>query len=156
PAVADRMSENVVASHGLPLSVGLNFRVNGRDVLVPMSVEEPSVVAAASNAARMVRDAGGLHGRARGPVMTAQGQPGRGPDAAGGAARVEARRKEIFAAGDAAVPSMVGRGGGCRDLETRVLDDDLVVVHVYVDVGDAMGANVADAVAEAAAPVVQA
>src|SRR5581483_2840112 len=63
-SVADRMSENVIATHGLPLSVGLNFRINGRDRVVPMVVEEPSVVAAASNAARIVRVTGGFHGEA--------------------------------------------------------------------------------------------
>ncbi|RYE93789.1 MAG: 3-hydroxy-3-methylglutaryl-CoA reductase, partial [Myxococcales bacterium] len=71
-ATADRLSENVVAIHGLPLAVALNFQVNGRDVLVPMAVEEPSVVAAASNAARMVRDGGGFTGEADAAVMTAQ------------------------------------------------------------------------------------
>ena len=70
--IADRMSENVVATHGLPLGVALNFRVNGRDRLVPLAVEEPSVVAAASNAARMVRMTGGFHGEATAPQMTAQ------------------------------------------------------------------------------------
>src|SRR5688500_8315518 len=69
---ADRMSENVIAIHGLPLGVALNFRVNGRDLVVPMAVEESSVVAAASNAARMVRDGGGFFGDADPPVMTAQ------------------------------------------------------------------------------------
>jgi hydroxymethylglutaryl-CoA reductase len=155
-AAADRMSENVIACHGLPLSVGLNFRVNGADVLVPMAVEEPSIVAAASNAARMVRPCGGFVGTATAPVMTAQVQLDEVPDAAAAPARVEARRAAILAAGDAAIPGMVARGGGCRDLETRVLEDGIVVVHLYVDVGDAMGANLADAVAEAAAPAVQA
>ncbi|HKA90934.1 MAG TPA: hydroxymethylglutaryl-CoA reductase, degradative [Haliangiales bacterium] len=156
PAVADRMSENVVACHGLPLSVGLNFLVNGRDLLVPMSVEEPSVVAAASNAARMVRAAGGFVGEATAPIMTAQVQLDEVPDPAGAAARVAARRAEILAAGDAAIPGMLARGGGCRDLETRALEDGIVVVHLYVDVGDAMGANVVDAVAEGAAAAIQA
>ena len=154
-AIADRMSENVVACHGLPLSVGLNFRVNDRDVLVPMSVEEPSVVAAASNAARMVRATGGFRGEATAPIMTAQIQLDEVPDPAAAAGRIEACRDALLAAGDAAIPGMVARGGGCRDLETRPLGDGLVVVHVYVDVGDAMGANLVDAVAEAAAPLVQ-
>jgi hydroxymethylglutaryl-CoA reductase len=154
PAVADRMSENVVGVAGLPLGVALNFRVNGADVLVPMAVEEPSVVAAASNAARMVRAAGGFVGAATPPVMTAQIQLDAVPDAARAPARVEAVRAELLALGDAAIPGMVCRGGGCRDLEARVLDvaEGMVVVHLYVDVGDAMGANLVDAVAEAVAP----
>jgi hydroxymethylglutaryl-CoA reductase len=152
-AVADRMSENVVAVHGLPLSVALNFRVNGRDHLVPMAIEEPSVVAAASNAARMVRASGGFTGEADAPVMTAQIQLDDVPDAAGAPARIAARKVALLAEGNGAIPRMVQRGGGCRDLEVRVLDEaaGVVVVHVYVDVGDAMGANLIDTVAEALA-----
>jgi hydroxymethylglutaryl-CoA reductase len=157
PEVADRMSENVIGTLGLPLGVALNFRVNGRDVLVPMAVEEPSVVAAASNAARLVRSAGGFFGEATAPVMTAQIQLDGVPDPLGAAARIEAARHELLLAGDAAIPGMVCRGGGCRDLDTRVIDaaEGLVVVHLYVDVGDAMGANLVDAVAEALAPRIQ-
>jgi len=153
---ADRMSENVVATVGLPLGLALNLRINQRDYLVPMAVEEPSVVAAASNAARLVRLGGGFAGEADPPVMTAQIQLDDVVDAAGAPARVAAARAEILAAGDAAIPRMVARGGGCRDLDCRVLDPaaGVVVVEVHVDVGDAMGANLVDAVAEAAAPVV--
>jgi hydroxymethylglutaryl-CoA reductase len=153
--LADRMSENVVATVGLPLGLGLNVRVNQRDYLVPMAVEEPSVVAAASNAARLVRLGGGFGGEADAPVMTAQIQLDDVADAAGAPARIAAARAEILAAGDAAIPRMVARGGGCRDVECRVLcaASGLVVVEVHVDVGDAMGANLVDTVAEAAAPV---
>lgn len=152
-AIADTMTENVIACHGLPLSLGLNFRINQRDYLVPMAVEEPSVVAAASNAARLVRIAGGFQGEADPAIMTAQIQLDTVADLAGAAARLEASRAELLRAGDAAIPSMVARGGGCRDLELRVLDEatGLAVVHVHVDVGDAMGANVVDTVAEALA-----
>jgi hydroxymethylglutaryl-CoA reductase len=153
--VADRMSENVIGCQALPLGVGLNFRINHHDYLVPMAVEEPSVVAAASNAARLVRISGGFVGEAAAPIMTAQVQLDRVPDAAVAPARVEALRAQILDAGNRAIPSMVARGGGCVDLETRVLDvaDGWVVVHVYVDVGDAMGANLVDSVAEAVAPL---
>jgi hydroxymethylglutaryl-CoA reductase len=153
--VADRMSENVIGCQALPLGVALNFRINHHDYLVPMAVEEPSVIAAASNAARLVRISGGFTGEAAAPIMTAQVQFDRVPDAAGAPARVEALRAEILDAGNRAIPSMVARGGGCVDLETRVLDtaEGWVVVHVYVDVGDAMGANLVDSVAEAVAPL---
>lgn len=155
--VADRMSENVVATHGLPLSVALNFRVNQRDVLVPMAVEEPSVVAAASNAARMARMTGGFFGEADPPVMTAQVQLDEVPDPRAAAARLLAAKDRVLAAGDAAIPRMVERGGGCRDLEVRVLDEELglVCAHIYVDVGDAMGANLVDTVAESVAGLIQ-
>jgi len=152
--VADRMSENVIAVHGLPLSVALNFRVNNNDVLVPMAVEEPSVVAAASNAARQVRMTGGFFGEATDPVMTTQVQFDDVPNPEQAKARVEAERELIFQIANEAIPGMVKRGGGCRDLDVRVLDEEhgVLVVHLYVDVGDAMGANVVDAVAEAVAP----
>lgn len=154
---ADVMSENVVATHGLPLSVGLNFRINHHDVLVPMAVEEPSVVAAASNAARLVRICGGFFGEATEPIMTTQVQLDQVVDAATVPERVEAARDALLQVANEAIPSMVRRGGGCRDIDVRVLSEaeGLVVVHLYVDVGDAMGANVVDTVAEAVAPRLQ-
>ncbi len=155
--VADRMSENVIAVHGLPLSIALNFRVNHRDVLVPMAVEEPSVVAAASNAARQVRMTGGFFGEATAPIMTTQVQFDDVPNPHEAKARVEAERERIFKVADEAIPGMVKRGGGCRDMDVRILDEEhgVLVVHLYVDVGDAMGANVVDAVAEAVAPEIR-
>ncbi|HEY4116501.1 MAG TPA: hydroxymethylglutaryl-CoA reductase, degradative [Byssovorax sp.] len=156
--VADAMSENVVSTHALPLGVALNFLVDGRDVFVPMATEEPSVVAAASNAARMTRDSGGFFGDADAPIMTAQVQLDDVPDVDAARARIEAARAALLALGDESIPRMTERGLGCRDLEVRVLDAELgvIVVHVYVDVGDAMGANVVDTVAEAIAPHVHA
>ncbi len=156
--VADRMSENVIATLGLPFSLALNFRVNGRDVLVPMAVEEPSVVAAASNAARVVRTEGGFFGEATASIMTAQVQLDDVPSPALAKDRIERVRDALLLLGDRSIPRMIERGGGCRDLEVRVISEELgiVVVHVYVDVGDAMGANVVDTVAEAIAPEIQA
>ena len=155
--IADRMSENVIAVHGLPLSIALNFRVNHRDVLVPMAVEEPSVVAAASNAARQVRMTGGFVGEATAPVMTTQVQFDDVPNPREAKARIEAERELIYRVANEAIPGMVKRGGGCRDLDVRILDEEhgVLVVHLYVDVGDAMGANVVDDVAEAVAPEIQ-
>ena len=155
--IADRMIENVVAVHGLPLGVALNFRVNRRDVLVPMAVEEPSIVAAASFAARMVRECGGFTGDAMAPVMTAQVQLDDVPDASRAPERIAAVREELLRLADASLDNLRRRGGGCRDLEVRVLDEALgiVVIHLYVDVADAMGANLIDTAAEAVAPLVQ-
>lgn len=153
PAIADRMSENVIGCQGLPLSIALNFRVNGRDVLVPMAVEEPSVVAAASNAARLVRVSGGFFGEATASIMTAQVQLDEVEDCDAAARAIEKHRDALLKLGDGAIPNMVERGGGCRDLEVRILERELgvMVVHFYVDVGDAMGANIVDQVAEAVA-----
>ncbi len=157
PEVADRMSENVVATHGLPLGIALNFRINHRDVLVPMAVEEPSVVAAASNAARLVRVSGGFFAEASDPIMTTQVQLDGVEEPEAAARRIVGARDALLRAGDQAIPGMVRRGGGCRDLDVRVLDRDegVLCVHLYVDVGDAMGANVVDTVAEAVAPCVR-
>ncbi len=152
--IADRMSENVIACQGLPLAVALNFRVNGRDVLVPMAVEEPSVVAAASNAARLVRIGGGFVGEADPPIMTAQVWLDGVADPQGASARLDTVRAEVLAAGDRAIPRMVARGGGCREIAARLVDADsgTVVIDIHVNVGDAMGANLVNTVAEAVAP----
>lgn len=153
---AERMSENVVSTFGLPLGLGLNFVVNDREYVVPMAIEEPSVVAAACNAARMVRACGGFRAEADPSVMTAQVQLDAVPEPDGARARIEARRAELLAACDRAVPRLVARGFGARDVEVRVLDreEGVVVCELFVDVGDAMGANLVDTVAEAVAPLV--
>jgi len=153
-ALADRLSENVISTHALPLGLGLNFLINGRDLLVPMATEEPSVVAAASNAARMTRSSGGFVGEADPPIMTAQIQLDDVPEPYAAAARIADAKSRLMAMGDEAIPRMVARGGGVRDLEVRVLDEALgvLVVHVHVDVGECMGANTVDSVAEAMAP----
>lgn len=152
--IADRMSENVLATHGLPLSVALNFVINGRDTLIPMAVEEPSVVAAASNAAKMVRASGGFRGEASEPIMTAQIQFDDVLDTEGASLRILAVKDQILEMGDAAIPSLIRRGGGCRDLEVRILDtkEGILVCDLFIDVRDAMGANIVDTVAEAVAP----
>lgn len=155
-AAADRMSENVIATVGLPLALGLNLRVNHTDYLVPMATEEPSVVAAASAAARLVRLGGGFVGEADPSIMTAQIHVDEVGDVDGAEAAIAARADELCRLGDAAIPRMVARGGGCRAARARVLDRDerAVVVELDVDVGDAMGANLVDSVAEAVAPAV--
>jgi hydroxymethylglutaryl-CoA reductase len=155
-SLADRLSENVISTHALPLGLGLNFLINGRDVLVPMATEEPSVIAAASNAARMTRSSGGFVGEADQPIMTAQIQLDDVPEPYAAAARIFDAKARLSAIGDEAIPRMVARGGGVRDLDVRVLDEALgvLVVHVHVDVGDCMGANTVDSVAEGMAQAV--
>ncbi len=154
PETADALAENVIGVHGLPLSVALNFRVNGRDHLVPMVTEEPSVVAAASSAARLVRLTGGFTASGAPPIMTAQIQLDDVPRPRHAVAELRARAGELRAAASAAIPSMVARGGGCVDVEVRLLCEvtGVLVVHLYIDVREAMGANVVDTVAEAVGP----
>lgn len=155
-AAADRMTENVIGTFGLPLSVGLNFTINGVDRLLPMVVEEPSVVAAASHAARIVRLTGGFVGHATASVMTAQVQLDRVLDVDAAIAAIETNSERLIAIGNQAIPRMVARGGGCQAIEARILDreDGWVVIHIHVDVGEAMGANLVDAVAEAVGPAI--
>src|SRR6185295_15823514 len=105
--------------YALPLGMGLNFRVNGQDFLVPMAVEEPSVVAAASNAARMIREGGGFRAEADDPIMISQVQLAGVPDTEHGKKRIEAHATEICALADAATPGLVARGGGTRGIAVR-------------------------------------
>ena len=128
-AVADRVVENVVGVYALPLGVALNFVVNGRDVLVPMAVEEPSVIAAASNAARMVREGGGFVAEADDPVMTAQIEIVGVDDPAGARVRLEAASAELLALAHATLPRLADRGGGARELEVRTLPG-LSLIHI--------------------------
>src|ERR1700734_1468769 len=148
---ADKFVENVLGTYGLPYGVALNVRVNGHDHVVPMVIEEPSVVAAASNAARMVREGGGFVADADPPHMIAQVQLYEVRDAAQAVERIAAHAGEITALADRAIPGLVARGGGTRGIEARVLADDVVVVHVVLDCKDAMGANLVNAVPEAVA-----
>ena len=155
-AAADRIVENVVGIYALPLGVGLNFRVNGQDVLVPMAVEEPSVIAAASNAAKMVREGGGFLAEADPPVMTAQIEVVGVDDPVAAQARLEAAAEELLALAHATLPRLVDRGGGARELEVRVpralqAHPHRVIVHVHIDCRNAMGANMVNTVAEALA-----
>jgi hydroxymethylglutaryl-CoA reductase len=122
--------------------------MNGRDYLAPMVVEEPSVVAAASNAAKIVRAGGGFTAEADPPLMISQIQLDGVTEPEAATARILGRRDELLALADAAVPNLVARGGGARDLEVRHLGDDWLVVHVVVDCCDAMGANLVNTVAE--------
>src|SRR5450631_1562896 len=139
-AAADRIVENVVGVYALPLGVALNFRVNGQDVLVPMAVEEPSVIAAASNAAKMVRAGGGFAADADEPVMTAQIEIVGVTDPNDARARIEAAAEELLGLAHAALPRLSARGGGARELEVRALPGR-VIVHVHIDRRNAMGAN---------------
>ncbi len=152
---ADKFVENVIGTYGLPYGVALNVRVNARDYVVPMVVEEPSVVAAASNAARMVREGGGFTADVDAPLMTAQVQLTHVRDREEAIARIMGSKDAILALADTAIPGLLERGGGARDLEVRALgteDDAMIVVHVYVDCRDAMGANLVNGLAERIAP----
>ena len=151
---AATMSENVVGTFSLPVGVAANLVVNGRDVLVPMVTEEASVVAAASNGARMARVLGGFRTTSTGPVMQAQVQLVDVVDPHAARLRILEAREELLALADAQDPRLAEVGGGVRDLVVRVVDaqdERYVVAHLVVDVRDAMGANAVNTMAEAVA-----
>ncbi|MFC8178850.1 hydroxymethylglutaryl-CoA reductase, degradative [Rhodococcus sp. NPDC057297] len=152
---ADHMIENVIGVMGIPVGIATNFTVNGRDYLVPMATEEPSVVAAASNAARMARGHGGFFTSDTGSVMQAQIQLLNTPDPEAARFRVLEARSEIIDLANTQDPTLVKFGGGALDLAVRVLPTRTgthVIVHLVVDVRDAMGANAVNTMAEAIAP----
>lgn len=149
--MADKTIENVIGTYSMPFALGLNVQMNGRDYLVPMVVEEPSVVAAASNAARTIRSGGGFQAEADAPIMIAQIQLDRVPDVADAKTALLEHEPEILTRADAAVPNLVARGGGARGIEVRDLGDGWLVVHVLVDCRDAMGANLVNTIAESLA-----
>ncbi|EZP51953.1 hydroxymethylglutaryl-CoA reductase, degradative [Delftia sp. RIT313] len=158
-ALADGMIENVFGSFELPLGVAGNFRVNGRDVLVPMAVEEPSVVAAASYMAKLAREDGGFQTSSTLPLMRAQVQVLGVTDPHGARLAVLQARAQIIERANSRDKVLIGLGGGCKDIEVHVFPDTprgpMLVVHLIVDVRDAMGANTVNTMAESVAPLVE-
>ncbi|PTL82717.1 hydroxymethylglutaryl-CoA reductase, degradative [Vitiosangium sp. GDMCC 1.1324] len=162
PGLANQMIENAVGTFSLPLGLGLNLRINERDYLVPMAVEEPSVVAAVSFASKIVREAGGFTAEADGPIMIGQVQLTRYGDPTEATKKILAAKEALLALANSFHPSMVKRGGGCRDIEVRVLPapegprgEPLLVVHLIIDTQDAMGANLINTMAEGVAPLLE-
>ncbi len=153
--LANRMIENVIGETQLPIGIATNFLVNGRDYLIPMAIEEPSVVAAACKSAQLARLAGGFTASADEPVMIGQIQ-------LVGVKDFEAAKKKILENKNALIESansldapLVKHGGGARDIEVRVIESlrgRMLVVHLLVDCRDAMGANAVNTMAEALAP----
>ncbi|WP_370878719.1 hydroxymethylglutaryl-CoA reductase, degradative [Phyllobacterium ifriqiyense] len=156
---ANGMIENVIGTFQLPLGVATNFLINGQDYLVPMAVEEPSVVAAASYMARIVRGCGGFHTSSTAPIMRAQVQVLGTSDPYGARLAILAAHDEIISAANSKDPVLVKFGGGCRDIEVHVFPSTsrgpMVVLHLLVDVRDAMGANTVNTMAEAVSPIVE-
>jgi len=156
-AIADKMVENCVGVLGLPVGLGLNFQVNGKDYVVPMAVEEPSVIAAASNTARIIRASGGFVASAGESLMIAQVQVLGTGDATRARAAIEAAASRILDTANRRHPNMVARGGGARAIDVRqpASDPSMVIVHLLVDCRDAMGANLVNDMAEGVAPLIE-
>ena len=157
---ADHMVENAVGIYALPLGIATNFLVNGQDVLVPMAIEEPSVVAAVSNAARLFRAGGGFTTSSDEPVMIGQIQVLDVPDLYVAAGAVMAQKAALLDSVNASGGSIVQRGGGARDLQVRLLPETsagpMLIVHLLYDTRDAMGANAINTAVEGLAPQIEA
>jgi hydroxymethylglutaryl-CoA reductase len=156
--MADRMIENVIGAMPLTLGIATNFQVNGKDYLVPMAIEEPSVVAAASNSAKAARAGGGFKASTTEPVMIGQIQLTHveDPDAAKGA--ILENKIRLLEMANSMDPMLVKLGGGARDLEVRVLDSPkgrMVIIHILVNCLDAMGANAVNTMAEGISPTIE-
>ncbi|MBL8911931.1 MAG: hydroxymethylglutaryl-CoA reductase, degradative [Archangium sp.] len=159
---ANQMIENAVGVFSLPLGLGLNMQVNGRDYIVPMAVEEPSVVAAVSFAAKIAREGGGFNAEADDPIMIGQVQVTSYGDAAVAAKAIVDHKEQILALANSFHPSMLARGGGAREMDVRVLPapegpkaEPILVLHLYIDTQEAMGANLINTMCEGVAPFVE-
>jgi hydroxymethylglutaryl-CoA reductase len=156
--LADRMIENVVGAFPVPLGIGTNFLINKRDYLIPMAIEEPSVVAAASYAAKMARDGGGFHTSSTPPIMIGQIQVVNVKDPYAARMRVIQSRDEILKKANEQDPVLVSVGGGAKDVEAKIISTtqgQMLIVEMQVDCRDAMGPNAVNTMAEAVAPMIE-
>lgn len=156
---ADKMIENVIGTFNLPIGIATNFQINGRDVLIPMVVEEPSIVAGASYAAKLVREGGGFQADSTAPLMIGQVQLVGIADPARARFDILAHREELLALANRQSSSLLALGGGAQDVEVRIFDSSpmgpMLVVHLLIDCRDAMGANAINTMAEAVAPTLE-
>ncbi|MCC5793627.1 MAG: hydroxymethylglutaryl-CoA reductase, degradative [Chromatiales bacterium] len=157
---ADKMIENVIGVLGMPVGLGLNFLINGKDYVVPLAVEEPSIVAALSAAAKLARESGGFKASSTRPVLIGQIQVIDVPDMQQAMNRVLASKQEIIELANSFHPRMVARGGGALDVEVRSYPmhsrpGEMLVVHLMVDTRDAMGANLVNGMCEGVASLIE-
>ncbi len=160
--MANQMIENAIGTFSLPLGLGLNLQVNGRDYIVPMAVEEPSVVAAVSFAAKIAREGGGFQAEADDPIMIGQVQlTGYGDPSEASKVLME-HKEQLLALANSFHPAMLARGGGAKDIDVRVLPapegargEPIFVLHLYIDTQEAMGANLINTMCEGIAPLVE-
>ena len=155
---AQRMIENVVGVLPVPLGIAVNFLINGKDYLIPMAIEEPSVVAAASHAAKLARNLGGFKTTSTEPLMIGQIQLVRTGSPRDAEKQILASKQEILEKANQQDPTLVSKGGGAKDLRVRVLPSltgTMVIAELLVDCRDAMGANVVNTMSEAVAPMLE-
>ncbi|MEE8410321.1 MAG: hydroxymethylglutaryl-CoA reductase, degradative [Myxococcota bacterium] len=156
---ADRLVENVIGVFSLPLGIGLNFRINDKPYAIPLVVEEPSIIAGLSSAAKVVGQAGGFEAESTEPILIGQIQVVKIKNSAQAKQAVLQRKDEILNLADSLHPKMVARGGGARDVEVIIHPGtaygDMVIVHLLVDTCDAMGANLVNSMCEGVAPLIE-
>lgn len=153
--IAEKMIENVIGATHLPFGIAANYLINGKEYLIPMCIEEPSVVAAASNAAKLCRDAGGIRTSSSDPVMIGQIQIAHLKDPQKASKLILSKKKEFLEFMNRQDSVLVKFGGGAKDIETRIIETErgkMLIVHILVDVRDAMGANAVNSMAERIAP----
>ena len=157
-STAQRMIENVVGVLPIPLGIAVNFLINGRDYLIPMAIEEPSVVAAASHAAKLARPSGGFQASSTDPIMIGQIQLVKSRSPRDAEKQILASKKEILNIANQQDPMLISKGGGAKDLRVRILPSltgTMVIAELMVDCRDAMGANVVNTMAESVAPLLE-
>lgn len=155
---ADRMIENVLGTFELPLGIAVNFLINSKEYLIPMVTEESSVVAAASNAAKIAYIKGGFKAECSEPLMIGQIQILKVDNVADAAQKILKHKKQLLNLANAQDKVLVSFGGGAKDLEVRILDSPIgkmIIIHIIVDVRDAMGANAVNTMCEALAPILE-
>src|SRR5699024_522266 len=159
---ADKMIENVIGTFQLPLGLGLNFLINNKEYKIPMAVEEPSIIASASYIAKLVRDAGGFKSEVTERVMTGQIQVVGCEDFNLAKKTILEHQEELIELANEAYPSLQRRGGGAEDFDVRLLNESesiysqVLVVQLYVDTRDAMGASMINTKGDSVAASVEA
>ncbi|MEM1989279.1 MAG: hydroxymethylglutaryl-CoA reductase, degradative [Candidatus Bathyarchaeia archaeon] len=156
--LADRMIENVIGVFPMPMGIAVNFLINGRDYLIPMVIEEPSVVAAASYGAKMARSKGGIFASSTEPIMIGQIQTVKVRDPHRARMAILEARDDILKKANEQDPMLVSVGGGAKDLRVKVIDTvrgPMVITELLVDCRDAMGANAVNTMCEAVAPLIE-
>ncbi|MDW0115928.1 hydroxymethylglutaryl-CoA reductase, degradative [Sporosarcina thermotolerans] len=156
--LADSMIENVVGQISIPVGIATNFKINGKDTFIPMATEEPSVVAAASNAAKATYEHGGFFTSMSGTIMRGQIQVLNVADPYAAKAKIFEHKEEIMNLCNEKDPTLVSLGGGVKDLEVHIIpttNHTMLVIHLIVDTRDAMGANAVNTMAESVAPMIE-
>jgi hydroxymethylglutaryl-CoA reductase len=156
--VADHMVENLIGVFPEPMGIAVNFQINGKDYLIPMATEEPSVIAAASYAAKMIREGGGFHTSSTSPIMIGQIQVVNLRNAQDAKKQLLKSKAQILKKANDQDPVLNSLGGGAKNLEARVIKTKLgqmLIIHLFVDCRDAMGANAVNTMAEAVSPLIE-